>query len=284
MAKIIKTRTKPTLSKGNSLKPSSKTNKSEVKANNVQVSFFSKIKKRLVSFVGKIRDWLNLNKVFFETLAATTLTIMAVIFAWSQLKVAEEQTSYLHQQTIIERNQALPQIMVIQEGVDSIQSVNEEKISIYNQVNIVRHTTIFSRCFFIITSYDGTKSKKIRVPIAGYYDKPKLTQNSTGLLATIDNEKMFTKIEEIENEIQRLSFNKYVTFTFGIERNIEVYYQDIFGEAHYDYFYLNPVFGPELQDPFFADDIAKNYSDGLREMPDFATVTAEELLNLLDNK
>jgi hypothetical protein len=263
--------------KNNSWKDTSKLNSSGMKVDNVKVSFFSKTRKRIEAFFGKIRDWLNLNKVFFETLAATTLTIMAVTLARSQLKVAREQTEYLQQQIFIQRAQTMPQIIVTQEGVDSMTEMAEEKIFIYNQGNIARDIDVMSRCTLVIFTTDGLRKT---IPIADYYGEPEFTQNSTGLLATINNEKMFAKVVEIENEIRHLSWKDNGIRDFGISRNIMVYYTDIFGGSHREFFYINPVFGAQLSD----ESVERDYFDGFGSMPNFTSITVDDILNYINHK
>ncbi|SRR6266496_93895 len=275
MAKSTKTPMKLRVSKSASLKSSLETNKLDGKDNDIKVSFFVTIKERLLSFVGKIRDWLNLNKVFFETVAATALTVMALVLAKSQNDVAKEQTKYLQQQTTIEHAQAMPQIIVVQEGADSMTEVAKEKIFIYNQGNIARDIDVMSRCTLAIFTTDGLEKY---IPITDYYGEPEFTQNSTGLLATINNEKMLAKVVEIENEIRHLSWKDNGISDLVISRNIMVYYTDIFGGSHREFYYINPVFGAQLR----GDSVEKDYFDGLDWMPDFTSITVNDILNYIN--
>ncbi|MBE0570859.1 MAG: hypothetical protein IH618_04875 [Ignavibacteriaceae bacterium] len=55
--------------------------------------------------MNKIRDWLNHNKIFFETIAAFLLSSMAVIISFYQVKIGDEQTKLLQAQTEYNRRQ-----------------------------------------------------------------------------------------------------------------------------------------------------------------------------------
>ena len=65
--------------------------------------------------VNKIRDWLNRNKIFFETIAAFLLSLMAVIISFYQINIGDDQTKLLQAQTeynkrqieIIEKNEKI---------------------------------------------------------------------------------------------------------------------------------------------------------------------------------
>lgn len=56
-----------------------------------------------------IRKWLKKNKIFFETIAATLLSIMALIVSCSQNKIAEKQTKLAEIQTEIAKDQLAQQ-------------------------------------------------------------------------------------------------------------------------------------------------------------------------------
>jgi hypothetical protein len=51
----------------------------------------------------KLREFLECNKIFFETIAASLLSVMAVMVAWNQ-------TSVLELQTRVAEVQVLPQL------------------------------------------------------------------------------------------------------------------------------------------------------------------------------
>lgn len=55
--------------------------------------------------LAKSRSWLEEHKIFFETIAATLISIMAVIVSYQQIKTAEKQNLILEQQTDINKKQ-----------------------------------------------------------------------------------------------------------------------------------------------------------------------------------
>jgi len=60
-----------------------------------------------------MRDWLERNKVFFETLAAVLLSLMAVVIATVQTLAAVKQTHLSELQTRTAEAQVLPQLNLI---------------------------------------------------------------------------------------------------------------------------------------------------------------------------
>lgn len=52
-----------------------------------------------------LRNWLTRNKIFFETIAATFLTGMAIIVSWQQTRLAKQQNQLIAQQTRLAEQQ-----------------------------------------------------------------------------------------------------------------------------------------------------------------------------------
>lgn len=57
------------------------------------------------NLLAKSRSWLEEHKIFFETIAATLISIMAVIVSYQQIKTSEKQNLILEQQTDINKKQ-----------------------------------------------------------------------------------------------------------------------------------------------------------------------------------
>lgn len=55
--------------------------------------------------VNKIRTWLSINKIFFETIAASLLSLMAIIISFYQVKIGNDQTTLLNTQTEYNKRQ-----------------------------------------------------------------------------------------------------------------------------------------------------------------------------------
>jgi len=55
--------------------------------------------------VNKLREWLKFNKIFFETIAALLLSLMAIIISIYQINIGEDQTKLLELQTELSNRQ-----------------------------------------------------------------------------------------------------------------------------------------------------------------------------------
>jgi hypothetical protein len=58
-------------------------------------------------FVAPVRKWLTDNKVFFETIAAITLSVMGVLVSCAQDQTAKEQTQYIALQSRVAAAEAV---------------------------------------------------------------------------------------------------------------------------------------------------------------------------------
>lgn len=55
--------------------------------------------------VNKLREWLKFNKIFFETIAALLLSLMAIIISIYQINIGKDQTKLLEVQTELSNRQ-----------------------------------------------------------------------------------------------------------------------------------------------------------------------------------
>jgi hypothetical protein len=60
------------------------------------------------ALMGKLREWLTANKVFFETVAAVALTGMSLVVSFGSLKVSEKQLDVANQQLLMSRADVEP--------------------------------------------------------------------------------------------------------------------------------------------------------------------------------
>jgi hypothetical protein len=89
---------------------------------------------RMFKVVNKIRDWLNRNKIFFETIAAFLLSLMAVIISFYQVKIGEDQTKLLHAQT--EYNKRQIEITERKEKVEKTASWGELRNTMWDVMDL----------------------------------------------------------------------------------------------------------------------------------------------------
>lgn len=146
-------------------------NKPKIKPRSIKTSKQVVDENKQVIKSERLRNFLDKNKIYFETLTATTLTLMAIVVAVAQLLVTNKQTAYLEQQTIIGRSQALPHFVVTAKqymNEDNTLAVSD-KILIYNQGNLAYNITTQTAVFFELSYLKETDIRNQRIPVSGYY-------------------------------------------------------------------------------------------------------------------
>jgi len=133
------------------------------------------------------RDWLGSNKVFFETIAATLLSVMAVIVSLVQTKMVTRQTDLLALQTRLAEAQALPQfeLVIDQRFNDLTSKFDDDYLIVTNRGGPVHETDIDTAYFLVITMDPNPRRfSKVELPVGGYFTVGFMSGTSTGQLGT----------------------------------------------------------------------------------------------------
>jgi hypothetical protein len=138
--------------------------------------------------MNRVRTWLTANKILFETLAASLLSLMAIIISVAQTRTASEQTSLLTLQTRIAEAQALPQfeIAIHQERNSATGKFDDNILVISNRGGPV-HEFSADSAYFITVTASGDKGAilKAELPINGYFTASLVNVSGTGKLVTM---------------------------------------------------------------------------------------------------
>ena len=233
--------------------------------------------------VEKVREWLTINKVFFETVAATFLTIMAIILAWGQLKVAQKQTEYLERQTIIQNAQASPQFVVELDYVrDAATNFSAgDRISIYNQGILAREVKVDTVVLIKLVTVKNSEMPEKIIPLTGYFWITSCC-NNTGLIATIEGTNNFAKWVSIEQSFREITDQNNVIINVSLQRYVRITYRDIFDTYHADHYFVPGTGSPDLLNTPEGEAIFEQYD--IRNVVDTALdldkMTAQDLYNL----
>ena len=135
-----------------------------------------------------IRDWLKVNKILFETLATSLLSLMAVIVSVAQTRTASQQTNLLALQTRIAEAQALPQfeLAIRQKLNDSTRKFDDDHLVVTNRGGPI-HDFSADTAYFINVSSGGASGEVFNrvVPVNGYFTASLVSGSSTGELVTM---------------------------------------------------------------------------------------------------
>lgn len=128
--------------------------------------------------INKLRNWLNRNKIFFETIAAFLLSLMAIIISIYQVKIGTDQTKLLKAQTEYNRRQM--EILEKKEKVEKTAKWGELRNAMWNIMDLypsngVKGLTNLSK------EQKVNWNRKIRILLDSQIDNPVLIENKTCL-------------------------------------------------------------------------------------------------------
>src|SRR5436190_10899267 len=116
--------------------------------------------------------WLTINKIWFETVTASSLSLMAIIVSVEQSRTASEQTKLSSLQTQIAEAQALPQfeVAIRQKLNDATSKLDDDLLVVSNRGGPIHDFTADAVCFLKVTTQDaGFAHSEADIPINGYF-------------------------------------------------------------------------------------------------------------------
>jgi hypothetical protein len=232
---------------------------------------------------GKISDartWLNANKIWFETVAASLLSVMAIIVSVGQSCAAAKQTQLLAVQTRIAEAQALPQFEVAMRPKlnDSTAKFDDYNLVVTNRGGMVQDFSATAACFLRLeASGAGLEVLKADVPVNGYFTVSYLGAAGVGELVTMVGNHNNAAVMKLSDDLRALAHSRQVGFAHFAEQIIlRLRYRDLLSRSHEDYYEANLVGGGAR----ISDEAGKaRLAEWERaRRPELASLRADELL------
>ena len=227
------------------------------------------------------RSWLEQNKIYFETVAATLLSMMAVLVSCSQLQVARVQTKVAEEQLALGKATAMPRIMVTAHQLydDESKKFTEDELRISN-IGTPAFEARSDYAVFLdakITSWSNPgDSKTVRIPMRGYYGGTGVTQGHEGLLFTIRGDRNHSKMANFEDDIRALADSDGYWLELNLYRLVNVSFKDILGGAHNKYYFVRLVGGSSELDSALGEQLFDEH-DKAKAAVTFYSITSKEL-------
>lgn len=195
-----------------------------------------------------LRRRLQRNKVFFETLASITLTIMAVLVSWHATRIAALQTEL----TKLEK-QPIFRFDVVLQFDPATQVYARDRLVVSNIGTPVREFDCRVYTFFKAEyGRRGQPLKTALIPLHGYYSASGVSKNLTGELQE------FVAPDVPEGNNSRAANlirgfgrrgDQHDAFAFlDVLRYVRVRYKDIWGEWHDDLYLVGSFTSSKLED------------------------------------
>lgn len=235
--------------------------------------------------MNELRSWLERNKVFFETIAALALSIMATVVSVAGVSVAARQNALIELQLQAERLQLLPHLQ-LDVAYEMIENENgqmyatTEKIIVTNYGGVAR--SIGSTAYVVMDVFlDGTKKS---FPLGGYYWTTFHFDGAVGKLLEItreDNNKIWSDLERGYRELAKEEGHSGI---IELRRVVRLRYQDVFGETHVEYHLVEPLAGGSLIPQSEGEEYAQEYWPAVNRLPlELDSLTPELLIDLVSS-
>ncbi len=205
-----------------------------------------------------LREWLNKNKIFFETIVAVFLTGMAIALTIMSINVSikTNEIAFYETEIIKMENQPIFHFKVAYDYIDFDEfkyPVPVDEKLIINNIGKPLKEFNYEKMIFLKIRYweNGINPRSAFIPI-DYYFPSFPTGNLTDELITfrgpfLPNQKTGNRLKVLQAEknlseyVRRLNANDSVNI--DILRYIKVKYTDIFGNIHEEVYFVDPLNG-----------------------------------------
>jgi hypothetical protein len=229
----------------------------------------------------KLRNWLETNKILFETIAAFLLSAMAIIVSIAQTVTSFRQTQLSTLQTQIAEAQALPQfeVAIHQKLNDATNKFDDDQLIINNRGGPV-HDFLADAAYFINVNVGsaGANVRTIEVPIGDYFTASLVSVASTGQLVTMIGNHNNAAVADLSRNLREAAHAKGLVFANLDERLIvRMLYRDLLERPHEDYYEVRLVSGGTR----VTNDVGKSSFDRWRAAHQImlANLSPDDLLN-----
>ena len=236
-------------------------------------------------YVNTIRRWLTENKIFFETIAASLLSVMAIIVSLVQLDIASKQTQLLNLQTKIALQQILPQFVIkAVQILDETGYASDDRLIIKNVGGIVKELKSEHAVFFEVEIYfrGGLNGDPVtlEIPITGYYDATMHNPEGQGKVITLIGYKNNQRAAQIERDFRKYTEAKGLYGFIQIHRYVRLIYKDMLGDEHVDYYFVPLIYGAHLLSQEEGRTIFETYKQSIRDgkILEFDKLTSAQIL------
>ncbi len=241
-----------------------------------------------------LKKWLIDNKIYFETIAAALLALMALIVAIQANKITKyqtdlvvKQTELIELQTNIELQQVLPQFVIqaIQIMNPSTGYAEDDELSIKNVGGLVKELHSKTAIFLNVELYyeDPRKGDPINksIPINGYYAATEYNAQGQGQVLTLvgyKNNKCASDLKKIFTEFAK---NNEMYGFLNLDRYLRLNYKDMLGKSHIAYFHVPLIYGARSLDPSEGEVRFNEHNDAVRNntLLSFDDLTPEIIFN-----
>ena len=204
----------------------------------------------MIQYYQRFRDVLDRNRVVFETVAASLLSLMAIIVSIAQTHTASEQTALVALQTQIAEAKALPQfeVAILQIYNAATGKYDDNYLVVSNSGGPIHNLTADSVYFLNVTAAVGVQRDaehfKAEVPVNGYFTMTSVSVAGTGELVHMigyHNNESFTTLQRGVGQAREE--RKWAYASVEEQCVVRLRYRDLLDRDHEDYYEAHVVTG-----------------------------------------
>jgi hypothetical protein len=199
--------------------------------------------------VKSLRNWLERHKIYFETLAASLLSLMALAVTVAQTATAIQQTGLLRVQTSIAEAQALPRfdVSLHQQLNEPTRTFDNNILEVSNGGGPVRDFDASAALLLVVTLNTGTppaQDAKAEIPVSGYFTANFLSGASVGSLVRMIGDRNNARVADLARELRESAQAKHWAYGLIEEQLIlRLQYRDLLDRTHDDYYRVEVIGG-----------------------------------------
>jgi len=233
-----------------------------------------------------MKMWLKDNKIYFETVVAFLLGLMAILVSASQVFLAVKQKELTEAQLIVAKQTISPSIhaTVTQVRDSETGRYSEEELRVYNIGGPALAAEASNAVWLHVKLYPEDESKQPierEFAMSGYFSATAVTEDPEGLMFTSMGHHNNQKLVDFNVRFTQFAERYGYYAEISLSRFVRVSYRDSLGQLHTDYFSVAPVRGAQELDSeagktkfaLFRESI------GTDKSVDLDSISEERLLN-----
>lgn len=232
-----------------------------------------------------LRNWLTLNKVFFETVAAVLLSVMAITISYLSYRTSLDQAKLLRLQNELALQQLKPHFIARVEFFTKPNDLfAEDRLIIDNEGAITLSIDADVAVFFDPEFIDRNQKKRTAVvPVLGYYPYSfRSAEGNKGRIATFGGHQNDKLAADIKREFRALALHRQGVAHTMIRRYLRLMYQDLLGNSCTEYYFVEPFAGARRLEQKEGEKYFQDYRGGKIEAIELSKLTANKLFGFLE--
>ena len=226
----------------------------------------------------RIKKCLEYDKIFFDTVAAISIALAAVIVSVCQLRMSQIQTQIAEQSV-------LPHFVMTQHQMKSSPEssvYDEDRITVRNHGAVISDFDADYLVVFDVKlhSQDGHMSKKSKFFVNGYYGSQIWTADGKGLLVTIAGHGNNSRLAQLTWGLSDVAKKNNFYGEIQVQRFLHTTYTDLLGRFHSEYYFVPIIYGAARISEEEGSRIFQRESETpISEYLDFDKITPETLFS-----